>query len=352
MAEEKKKEDKELVPVEEILESGSIVVLPSQDGKFERIISQVKIPKDVMYNVPRWNSETRRKEACWRLDSTAYDLINRAMGVQFHQPDTVVDEVGNEVGNPIQRKDYIKLRMTGFWYNSAGLPVQYTEDVEINFWVLFTQKLMESDSSAIVTKNEPNSVCIDKENDIYIKVNPADYKKAWAFLISKRAFATRYAYTVAKRRIMKTATGIGIVHPRKVGGHEMSVIPVISFKNVVDSNIQRHAKKISGKMFKDTEAIDTEVRGVEEQIPSGAKEDRVLSAKTEDRATDKSLDEQIEEVFKASSRADKIKLMRQLMLELKYSESNLVKSIDMMDDSSLLGIYQMLLKKKPKKETK
>ena len=322
-----------------------------RDGNFERIESKVLIPKDALYNIPKWDPQTKRKVDCWRPDSTAYDLINRVMGVQFDQPDTMVDEHGDVVGNPILKKDYIKLRLVGYWYNNAGLPMKYVEDVEINFWVLFTQKLMRSNSSEITNKKTDHSICIDEENSVYIKVNAGDYKTAWAFLIEKRAFATRYAYTVAKRRILKTATGVAIVHPRKIGNHELAAIPVVSYRNLMGGDIKQHAKDINSKMYKDDkkemETIESEITIVEDQIP-------MEKSETTERKGEqpKNMNQQLEDVFKSASREDKAKLIKDLITATKYDESNLISPIDKMNGETLLGTYQMLLKKKEKKEKK
>lgn len=331
------------------LEAGAIMSLPMRDGKFERIESNVVIPTDALYNIPKWDSAARKSVACWRPDSTAYDIINRVMGVQFEQPDTIVDERGETVGNPVLKKDYVKLRLAGYWYNSAGLPVKYTEDVEINFWVLFTQRLMKCDSAAIVSEKAPNSVCIDEDNGVYIKVSDADYKKAWAFLIDKRAFATRYAYTVAKRRILKTATGVAVVHPRKIGQYDAAVIPVVSYRNLAGGDIRKDAREAAKKMYReDTETIESEIAIVEDQIPveRGEAEEK----KPERQAKD--IYGQLEEAFKSSPKEERIKIAQDLMRAIRYDESNLIKALDKMSDEMLLGTYQMLLKKKGEKGKK
>jgi len=331
------------------LEPGAIMSLPMRDGQFERIESNVIIPKDALYNIPKWDPSTRRSEPCWRPDSTAYDLINRVMGVQFEQPDTIVNEVGETVGNPLLRKDYIKLRLTGYWYNNAGLPVKYTEDVEINFWVLFTQKIMKSKSSKITDKKTANSVCVDDENGVYIEVSPEDYKSAWAFLIDKRAFATRYAYTVAKRRILKTATGVAIVHPRKMGEYEVAVIPIISYRNLAEGDIKKHAQEAGSRIYREeAETIESEIEIVEDQIPT-EKGESTGSGKEKPQ---KSINQQLEDAFKSSSRDEKIKLAMNLIQTTGYDESNLIKAVDKMSDDTLLGTYQMLLRKKGEKGKK
>ena len=347
------KEEKAMAKKEEnlpaVLESGAIIRLPSRDGEFERIESKVVIPKDALYNIPKWDPQTRRKVDCWRPDSTAYDLINRVMGVQFDQPDTMVDEHGDVVGNPILKKDYVKLRLAGYWYNNAGLPMKYVEDVEINFWVLFTQKLMRSESSEITNKKTDHSICVDEENSVYIKVSASDYKKAWAFLIEKRAFATRYAYTVAKRRILKTATGVAVVHPKRVGNHDLAVIPVVSYRNLAAGDIKKHAKEMSSKMYKgDKETIESEITIVADQIPTEKSE----AAGQRKEEQPKNINQQLEEVFKNASKEDKTKLVKDLIKSTGYDESNLIGSIDKMNPELLLGTYQMLLKKKEKKEKK
>ena len=350
MTEDKKQENKTGKNLPAKIESGAIMSLPMRDGKFERVESSVVIPLDALYNIPKWDRNAKRSVPCWRPDSTAYDLINRVMGVQFDQPDTVVNEAGETVGNPILRKDYIKLRLAGYWYNSAGLPVKYTEDVEINFWILFTQKLMKLESAKMTDKKTANSVCVDSENGVYIEVSAADYKKAWAFLIDKRAFATRYAYTVAKRRIMKTATGVAIVHPRKIGDYEAAVIPVVSYRNLAGGDIKRDAKEAAGKMYQETETIESEVTIVEDQIPIGREEAAPLEKKEPDKP--KGMDQQLEEAFKNASKEERMGLVRDLIKKTGYDESNLIKAVDKMSDDMLFGTYQMLLRKKSKKGKK
>jgi hypothetical protein len=178
------------------------------------------------------------------ITSDGYDYLNRIMGVELVQPDTVPDEHGELVPNPIHRRDYVYLRLYGIWRNDLGQMVSYREDVEVDFKRVYEDARLNAtwyDSDTWVDRDgtvsevyqrgwrrvrgarHTASECIeflrdetsgqpiidDDGNPVYRLVLPNEAEvKALQTLSQLRRFGLRYAFTVAKTRILKAACGI------------------------------------------------------------------------------------------------------------------------------------------------
>lgn len=171
-------------------------------GEVERVEQSVILPPIYQYSINRYPAGQRVM-----LTSDAYDYINRVMGVQLYQPKYVHDEHGQQQLNPIHRPDYIYLRVVGIWRNDAGQMVSYQEDVEVDFKLTYQDSRINAKSMRVVTDKDGAPVMT--EGGIpKIVLDADDEKKALKALSQLRTFGLRYAQTVAKTRILKTASGI------------------------------------------------------------------------------------------------------------------------------------------------
>lgn len=171
-------------------------------GEVERIEQSVLLPAIYQYQIARYGQAPKVM-----LTSDAYDFLNRAMGVQLYQPDWVNDETGKRVRNPIHRADYIYLRLIGIWTNDLGQTVSYREDVEVDFKLVYMDARINSKSARV--EMDPDGMPKFSESGMpIVKLDPADELKALKALSQLRTFGLRYAQTVAKTRILKTASGI------------------------------------------------------------------------------------------------------------------------------------------------
>lgn len=173
----------------------------------ERVEASVTIPPDYQYAISRWNSATRQKELKVGLTADAYDYINRALGASFYMPSWVHDEAGERQRNPIHRKDYIYLRLAIVYYNPLGQLVLSTEDVEVDFQMLWMETRAKAESAQVLV-DEAGLPMFDDMGNPALKLDPKDELKAIRELTRNRAFGPRYAITVARVRLLKQATGI------------------------------------------------------------------------------------------------------------------------------------------------
>lgn len=195
----------------------------------------------------------------WRETKTVtpsgdgYDYLNRVAGVDLLVPEFVHDQDGQRQPNPIHRRDYVYLRMVGIWRNDVGQLTTYREDVEVDFQRLYDEARMnaswnddavwvEKDGGAVHRERprgsrdeverlfeyrkgakhkaadtiewkrdeETGRPILDADGMPTFKlVLPADVElKAAQRLFDLRKFGLRYAYTVAKTRILKVALGV------------------------------------------------------------------------------------------------------------------------------------------------
>ena len=183
--------------------------LPTQDilsiarvGEVERIEQAVMLPPIYQYSISRYGAAPKVM-----LTSDAYDFLNRSMGVQLYQPDWVNDEHGQRVRNPIHRADYIYLRLIGIWYNDIGQMVSYREDVEVDFNLVWHDARINS-KSARVEMDDKGMPVFGPGGAPVVRLEAQDELKALKALSQLRTFGLRYAQTVAKTRILKTASGV------------------------------------------------------------------------------------------------------------------------------------------------
>lgn len=168
------------------------------------------------------------------LTADGYDHINRFTGIQFLVPEFIHDEHGNQLRNPIHRSDYIYERMVAIWYNDLGQMQAYSEDLEVDYQVLYQQARLSArwktgnkvdktgrggqtykadeyaEPQMVMDRNEDGTPKLDdRGNPIFGLVMPDEEElKAVKRLYDLRATGIRYAQTVLKTRLMKVATGI------------------------------------------------------------------------------------------------------------------------------------------------
>jgi hypothetical protein len=230
----------------------------SGDNEVERVEQTVVLPAIYQYSINRWPAGQRVM-----LTSDAYDYINRVMGVQFWQPKYVHDEHGERQLNPIHRPSQIYLRLVGIWRNDAGQMVSYQEDIEVDYNLTYQDSRINSKSMKIVTDKDGAPVFGDNGMPKFT-LDPDDEKKALRALSQLRTFGLRYVQTVAKTRILKTASGIRqlpIEQPRDFP------IRVVGFRDNLtpDERIKR-AEEDMTSMFGPTTKLDENVGLTSEEL--------------------------------------------------------------------------------------
>lgn len=217
----------------------SKVVDTISKGGIEMIRAEIRIPVHHQYKIAaggemvdgRWVDK-------FRVGVTAdgYDYINRFVGAQFLVPDFIHNEDGKQVRNPIHRRDYIYERMVAIWYNDLGQMQAYSEDLEVDFQVLYQKDRLNSvwyvDDQGKVWPNKGakdlKRTKVTAMDDIRIKRNPDGTAvlgddggpvfdvvlpdsiegKCLQRLYDLRSTGMRYAQTVLKNRLMKVITGV------------------------------------------------------------------------------------------------------------------------------------------------
>ena len=110
------------------------------------------------------------------------------------------------VNNPIHRPDYLYVRMVGVWRNDLGQMVSYSEDVEVDYNLVYQDARINAKSARIATDKDGGVVF---ENGLpKLVLSPEDELRAYKALSQLRTFGLRYAQTVAATRILKRASGI------------------------------------------------------------------------------------------------------------------------------------------------
>lgn len=187
-------------------------MLAREDKSLERIETVVTVPPEFQYEIPikgkkhpdgSWNNDTNKVG----LTVDGYDYLNRVIGVSFFLPPKVQDREGELRYNPIIQRDYIRLRMAGVWYTPLGQAVMSTEDIEVDFGLMFVDKKANAKSAQIVTDDAGNMLWDDAGNPV-IKLNHDDLLKCVRELTRNRAFGPRYAVTIGRVRILKMASGL------------------------------------------------------------------------------------------------------------------------------------------------
>lgn len=177
------------------------VITSQMVGDAERIEQTVVIPPVYMYAMNRYGQPPKVS-----LTSEAYNYLNRVMGVQLFQPMYVNDKDGKQVLNPIHRPDYLYVRLVGVWRNDLGQMVSYREDVEVDYNLVYQDARINAKSAKVATDKE--GVPIFENGIPRLVLTAEDELRALKALSQLRTFGLRYAQTVAKTRILKTASGI------------------------------------------------------------------------------------------------------------------------------------------------
>lgn len=236
------------------------ILAVSSTGSVERVEQTVVLPAIYQYAINRYPAGQRVM-----LTSDAYDYINRVMGVQFYKAKFVPDEQGNLVPNPIHTPSKIYLRLVGIWRNDAGQMVSYDEDVEVDYNLTYQDARINSKSMKVVTDGDGMPVMTESGLPKFV-LDADDEKKALKTLSQLRTFGLRYAQTVAKTRILKTASGIRqlpIQQPRDFP------IRVVGFRdNLTPEDRIKQAEQDMTAMFGQVEHIGDDTGLTHEEIES------------------------------------------------------------------------------------
>lgn len=220
---------------------GQRVLSVTQVGEAERIEQTVVIPPIYMYAMNRYNQPPKVS-----LTSEAYNYLNRVMGVQLFKPAKVNDTNGQMVNNPIHRPDYIYVRMVGVWRNDLGLQVSYSEDVEVDYNLVYQDARINARSAKVATDADGTPIFTEAGLPRLL-LSAEDELKALKALSQLRTFGLRYAQTVAATRILKRASGISslpITAPQPFG------VKVVGFKDhLTPDQRQEQAERELQAMF-------------------------------------------------------------------------------------------------------
>lgn len=216
----------------------SKIIEVAKKGEVERIEQSVVIPEIYQYSISRYGQAPKVM-----LTSDAYDYLNRTMGVQLYRPHWVHDENGTRVRNPIHRADYIYLRLIGIYWNDLGQMTSYSEDIEVDFKLVYMDARINS-KSARVEMDEEGQPKFSKSGMPMIKLDQDDEKRALKALSQLRTFGLRYAQTVAKTRILKVVSGIRTL---PIPAPRPFAVRVVGFKDSLtpDERIKRTEQDLS-----------------------------------------------------------------------------------------------------------
>lgn len=209
-------------------------------------------------------------------NGSGYDHLNRVAGVQFVMPRTVADQTGKQFVNPIHRRDYLYLSLIGVYRNDVGQLTSYREDIEVDFQRLYEESRMNATwtDPSTWTNKETGEISLFKREGKDWKYKKGDKHRAADEIVflrdeqtgkplqnedgmpiyrlnlpeeiearctqrlyDLRKFGLRYAYTVAKNRIMASATGIKKLPLDHVGE---CVVSVVSWRDLL--NPEQRAK--------------------------------------------------------------------------------------------------------------
>jgi hypothetical protein len=256
------------------LRSPLVVTSVAGRGDIERVESVVTIPSNFQYVITaRKNERYQDERGQWHdnwmsdnkvgLTSDGYDYANRSLGAGFWLPKEVPDDMGNMVANPIHRPDYIYIRMGAVWYNAVGQLVSHTEDLEVNYKMVWYQNRLESPGAEqMLDKNQ--QPIFDEMGQPMIVLHDHTYegrgdkpgktvtgeeqeRKALKSLMSLRAMGMRYAQTVLRVRLLKVATGIKSLPMQQPAPFKLSIV---GYRDKMEpSERQAQAEKALGALY-------------------------------------------------------------------------------------------------------
>jgi len=209
-------------------------------GDITVVQAVVRIPAHHQYKIAagREQGPDGQWATKFRVGVTAdgYDNINRVVGAQFIVPEWIHDEHGNPVRNPIHRSDYIYERMIAIWYNDLGQMQAYSEDLEVDYKVLYQQARLSATwktedgpekpgrgggtyrekvthnatDNVVILRDESGKAILGPDGTPQFDVILPDEVEAKCIqrLYDLRVTGMRYAQTVLKNRLMKVVTGI------------------------------------------------------------------------------------------------------------------------------------------------
>jgi hypothetical protein len=96
----------------------------------------------------------------------------------------------------------------GIWYNDIGQMMSYREDVEVDFKLVYHDARINARSAKIEIDEETGEAKTNPDGSPKVRLSGEDELKALKALSQLRTFGLRYAQTVAKTRILKTASGV------------------------------------------------------------------------------------------------------------------------------------------------
>lgn len=258
----------------------------------ERVEAIVALPASFQYVIPgrkkvgnQWVDDNKVG-----ITSDGYDYLNRVVGVSFFLPDMVPDAEGNLVRNPIHRPDYIYIRMGAVWYNESGQLVGTTEDLEVDYAMVYANARLEA-PGAVVAVDEHGQTRFDAKGMPVITLEDSTYvdrdgrpgktttaaeqeKKALKALMQLRTMGLRYAQTVLRVRLLKVSVGVKslpIPEPRtfklRVVGYRDRMTPLERQQRAAEaSDIMFGARPADVKPLSTAELSDIEAADVDTAV--------------------------------------------------------------------------------------
>lgn len=265
-----------IIGMRETINKGDISVTPAK----------VRIPAHHQYRIKAGREQDDQGNWVdkYRIGLTAdgYDGLNRVVGAQFIIPEFIHDEKGERVRNPIHRSDYIYERMIAIWYNDMGQMQAYSEDLEVDFKVLYQQARLnaswkepklDGEGKPImkrgrngeyadtvthyakdhlkIARNEDGTAKLGDDGTPLFDVVLPDSAEAECLkrLYDLRATGLRYSQTVLKNRLMKVVTGIRMLPTDQI---KPVSVEVMAFRDTLtpEQRIQRAAltqREVFGK---------------------------------------------------------------------------------------------------------